>query len=345
MTSEELVGLVILMKQDKSLVQTRRIRIFQRESLIDKVKFLIPLSYQGEDLNPYQVTLNYLDTGGTVHMEKLQRKMKPKNNPEDPEEPDNYIDKADNETHMVYLFDVDSKFTRYAGDFTLKLTLDYINYEGQTISEDGNDAPEPEPVHYVLNSGETKVSVLPVADYYSIVPDESLAMINQKIAELDARQREIEATAEIYDQSKADSIELHIDKTSQCIRLTSHGEPIGEDIDLNTLGIELAAWTESGLVKVITDEEEPEPEPEPSDNYANDIVLVINEHTKAIYLTHNGRIIGTPIDLNDLGIALGDWTTEGLVKVITDEDTENSENTDNSEDPNNDSVITDEEDG
>lgn len=346
MTSEELVGLVILLKQDKSLIQTRRIRIFQRENLIDKAMFLIPTSYQGMELEPYQVTLNYLDVSGTVHMEQLRRKME-----EDPEGvpteiPDDYEDKAGNKTHMVYLFDIDSKFTRYPGDFTLKLTLDYTDFAAQTVStNDEEDAPEPVVKHIVMNTGETKITVLPVADYYSIVPDESLAMINQKIAELDARQREIEATAEIYDSSKADSIELHIDKTSQCIRLTSHGEPIGEDIDLNTLGIELAAWTESGLVKVITDEEEPEPEPEPSDNYANDIVLVINEHTKAIYLTHNGRTIGTPIDLNDLGIALGDWTTEGLVKVITDEDTENSENTDNTEDPNNDSVITDEEDG
>lgn len=320
MTSEELVGLVILMKQDKSLVQTRRIRIFQRESLIDKVKFLIPLSYQGEDLNPYQITLNYLDTGGTVHMEKLRRKMKPKNNPEDPEEPDNYIDKADNETHMVYLFDVDSKFTRYAGDFTLKLTLDYINYEGQTISEDGNDAPEPEPKHYVLNSGETKVSVLPVADYYSIVPDESLAMINQKIAELDARQREIEATAEIYDREKADGIEIFIDKYNQCIRLTSHGEQVGEAIDLNDLGEAVSDWTQSGLVRVITDEEDPEPGPTPSGDYANDIALVVNENTKAIYLLSNGKMIGTPIYLENLGTAISDATEEGLIKVITDDD-------------------------
>lgn len=336
MTKEELTGLVILLTQEKSLIQTRRIRIYQRESLVDKLKILVPLVYQDISLEPYKVTLQYIDVEGTIRSEALIRKTDNEGGYDD------YEDKAGNKTHMVYILDVNSKLTRYTGELTLKLTLDYVDYESQTASDsDDESAPDPEPIHHVLNTGETKVTVLPVADYYSIVPDESLSLINQKIAELDAKQKEIEATAEIYDREKADNIELHISKTNQCIRLTSHGIPIGDDIDLNTLGVELSSWTESGLVKVITDEDEPEPvppEPKPSEKYADDIVLVINENTKAIYLTSNGRIIGTPIDLNDLGIALGDWTTEGLVKVITDEDSENASNS-------NDDVITDEEDG
>ena len=339
MTSDNLTGLVVLFKSDKSLLQTRKVRIYQRENLADILKFLIPFTYDDISLEPYKITMQYLMSDGTVKSEILERLSDHEGGYED------YYDKYENPTHMIYCLPIDSNLTRWSGDITIKLTLDYTDFGAQTISDnDDEPAPDPEPVHHVINTGTTIITVLPVADYYSIVPDESLAFINQKIAELDAKQQEIEATAEIYDQSKADNIELHIDKNNQCIRLTSHGIPIGDDIDLNTLGVELSAWTESGLVKVITDEDEPEPvppEPEPSDKYADDIVLVINENTIAIYLTHNGRVIGTPIDLNDLGVALGDWTTEGLVKVITDDDSTNS----NDNFSNDDSVITDEEDG
>ena len=318
MTSEELVGLVIFMNSQKQLIQTRKIRIFQRENLVDKMKFLIPLVYQGEDLTPYQVTLQYVDTSGTVHMEFLKRATI---NPEESEEPeyDDYEDKAGNKTHMVYILDVNSKLTLYPGDITLKLSMNYVDYEGQTVASTNNEpAPDPEPRYHILNTGETIISILPIADYYSIVPDEKWSKLDTKIAELDARQKEIEATAEIYDSSKADSIELHVDKFNQCIRLTSHGEPIGEEIDLNSLGEELSDWTSEGLVRVITDEDEPTPEP--TEEYADNIVLVVDENTKAIYLTHRNKKIGTPIYLADLGIAVSDADSQGLIKVITDED-------------------------
>lgn len=315
MQKTDLYGQVILLKSDKALIQTKRISIFQRESLVDKIFFLIPLVYENMDMEPFNVTLQYIDVGGTVHAEKLNRLSDGQGGYED------YEDADGNRTHMIYTVDVTSKLTLLSGDITIKLTMDYIDYEGQTTSNsDDEEAPEPTPVHHVFNSDTTILTVKAVADYYSVVPDESLSYINQKIAELDAKQKEIEATAEIYDKEKADGIELHIDRYNQCLRLTSHGKPVGDEIDLNTLGTEISDWTTAGLVKVITDEDEPEPGPEPSDEYANNIVLVVDESTRAIYLTHNNKKIGTPIYLDDLGVAISDSTMEGLIKVITDDD-------------------------
>ena len=315
MTKNELCGMVILLKQTKELIQTKRINIFQRESLVDKLNFLIPFSYEGMDLTPFQITLQYLDTGGTVHMETLNRLSDGQGGYED------YEDADGNATHMIYRLDVTSQLTQWSGDITIKLTMDYVDYEGQTIStSDDEEAPEPEPIHYVLNSDDTKITIKPVADYYSVIPDKSLAFINNKIAELDAEQKKLEETANVYMTTKADSIELHIDKYNQCIRLTSQGKPIGEEIDLNTLGDAISDWQEAGLVKVITDEDEPEPTPTPSDEYANNIVLVVDEQTRAIYLLHNNKKIGNPIYLEDLGTAISDATEAGLIKVITDDD-------------------------
>ena len=49
-------------------------------------------------------------------------------------------------------------------------------------------------------------------------------------------------------------------------------------------------------------------------------MLAINEQEKALYLTHNGKRIGTPIYLDDLGVAISDADPSGLIKVITDDD-------------------------
>lgn len=315
MQKTDLKGMVILLKTDKSLIQTRKIRICQRENMIDKLHFLVPLIYEDLDMTPFTITMVYVCPDGTVLAETLKRMS---------DSLGNYIDYEDadgNPTHMIYELPVSSSFTQFSGDITVKLTMDHIDQAAQTSSgSDDEEAPDPEPVHYVFNSDSTIIHVLANADYYSAVSDASMSIINQKIADLEAKQKALEQTANIYDQTKGDSIELHIDKYSQCIRLLSHGRPIGKEIDLNELGDAVSDWQEAGLVRVITDEDEPEPAPVPSEEYANDIVLVVDEQTRAIYLLSNGKKIGNPIYLEDLGTAISDATEAGLIKVVTDDD-------------------------
>ena len=316
MTKSDLKGLVIYMNDQKDLIQTKRIRVCQREKLADKCFFLIPKEYNYEDLSKYTVLLIYQGPDLSARTETLIRLSDGQGGYED------YEDSNGNATYMIYHLDIDSNFTLLAGDVTLSLSLQYVDYEMQTSSEDDEheSSASSDPVQHVINTQETIVPVLPIKDYYSVIDDTRLSILNQKIADLDAAQKRLEATAEVYDQSKGDSIEMHIDKYSQCIRLLSHGRPVGEEIDLNDLGDAISDWQEAGLVKVITEDDEPEPTPTPSDEYANDIVLVVDEQTRAIYLLSNGKKIGNPIYLEDLGTAISDATEAGLIKVITDDD-------------------------
>lgn len=240
MSQDQLKGLVIVMKPTKELVQTKRIRVYQRETLVDKLKFLIPFTYEDLDLTKFTVMLQYIDVSGTVRGEVLTR------------DSEDYEDADGNKTHMIYVLPVDSQLTRQSGDIKLKLNLDYVDNEGQT------EDPEEEPTqkHYVLNTDDTILPILPVADYYSIVPDESLSLINNKIAELNNKIEELNATSEAYLTSKADDIKLDVVDDSKAIYLTAEGQKIGEGIILNDLGDALADYTNDGLVNVVTGDDD-----------------------------------------------------------------------------------------
>lgn len=254
MTNKDLKGLVILLKSDKTLVQTQRIRVYQRENLVDKFQFLIPFEIDGNDLTKFTVMMQYLGPDGTVYGEVLERS------------PEDYEDADGNVTHMIYTLPITSAITKQAGDITVKLNLDYMDYEGQTSDPE----EDPEPKHYVLNSDTTIVPILAVADYYSFVPDASLSMINNKIAELNTKTQELEALAHQFTDEQVDNIVLNADPETGEIHLSSKGQKIGDGIGLKDLNDALNEYDDSVIVDpddpVNPDPVDPNPvDPNPTD--------------------------------------------------------------------------------
>lgn len=237
MTNKDLKGLVILMKSDKFLVQTKKIRIYQREKLVDNFCFLIPFEYDDNDLTKFTVIMQYIGSDGTIYADTLVR------------DSEDYEDADGNTTHMIYRLPIDTKITKFAGDIKVKLNLDYVDNEGQTTDPD----EDPVQKHYVLNTEDTIVTVLPVADYYSIVPDESLSLINNKIAELNAKIDELNATAQAFTDEQVDNIILVTDPETGEIHLSSNGRKIGDGIGLKDLNDALNEYDDG----VITDPTDP----------------------------------------------------------------------------------------
>ena len=62
-----------LLNKDKSLLATERIKIYQREKLVDKVQFILPQSYEDIDLTNKNVSiiLKYVDQEGNAQSEFL----------------------------------------------------------------------------------------------------------------------------------------------------------------------------------------------------------------------------------------------------------------------------------
>ena len=207
----------IIMNKDKSLSTTVRQVIYQRDKLVDKIKFYIPTTYEDISLEDFTVRLKYIDQNGTAHAEDLA-----------PVE-------SDKDGFMKYTIDIDTDLTRYAGTIHIHLTLNKVDME--------------EGKEYSLNTGETTITVTPLSDYYGFVSDPSLSVIDQKMNELNVKLDAIDKIATSYDETKADNIKL--DKESSEIYLTSHNKQIGDKIAINDLGDTIAEQTKNGLIPII----------------------------------------------------------------------------------------------
>ena len=100
----------IVMDKYKNLNTTVRTSIFQQESMVDKIQFLIPPTYNGVDISDYVVTLKYVDPNGNFHSEVLTK------------------DEEMYKDYLRYALPVTTKLTQVSGTLTLRLT--FIKFEG-----------------------------------------------------------------------------------------------------------------------------------------------------------------------------------------------------------------------
>lgn len=202
--------MVILMKQNKDLIITQYTKIYQKESLVDKLIFYIPETYdETVDLTTDTVVLFYKNQGNDAGMEILQKK-----------------EESEKEGYSTYTMPVTSKFTQFAGKITFRLS----------IVENHEDTGDKE----VLHTSELTINILEFSDYFTFVPDDALSAIDNRIMALDAKADELEATAEQLDLKTPNELLLEQDmlylakdeeKLSSGIEILVPGDPDDEDED------------------------------------------------------------------------------------------------------------------
>lgn len=96
----------IVMDKNKFLIKSCGITLYQGESLINKLQFLIPKDYKGHDLGDFTVKMRYILPGNVSGSEDL-----------------NINKESYNDTHYSFTLPIDSKISTIAGDVTLHLTF------------------------------------------------------------------------------------------------------------------------------------------------------------------------------------------------------------------------------
>lgn len=191
--------LTVKMLTDKSLVMTTPARLYQRQSLVDNMQILINPKYSEDiDLSNFDATIEYIDPANIAHMEQLVK------------DEELYKD-----MFMRFTMNLDSHFTYMAGEVLMKLTLTYVD--------------SAENVKYILRTGELKIPILKLNDYFAYVDDSSISTLDNKIMELQTKADELAAVAEIYSAKLPDDLTMNDDALLQ---LSVNGAAIGEGVQL-----------------------------------------------------------------------------------------------------------------
>lgn len=189
--------LTIKMLANKQLVNTTtNVRLYQRQSMVDAMQFLLPETYDDISLAPFTVCLEYIDPVKVAHKEILT-----------------LDEELYKEQFLRYTLPLDSKFTYAAGTLTLKLTLTWQDEETNS--------------KYVLKTDELDINIMTSKDYFAFVDDSSLTALDNKIMELQTKADELAAVADTYASIAVDDLTLD---DGDVLKLSSNGRAIGEGV-------------------------------------------------------------------------------------------------------------------
>ena len=164
------------MKNNKDLVLSVETKIYQRENVVDKIKFYVPNNYDGLDLSPFTATLYYTDPTDMAQMEILEKQ------------------ESDKDNFLLFTLPVNTKITVFAGEVTMHLSLTYMEVATNT--------------QYVLKTGEISFTVCKWKDYYKYVSNESLAPLDNKMLEIDNKIQQLASIAMVYAEDLIDDLDL-----------------------------------------------------------------------------------------------------------------------------------------
>lgn len=195
----------ILVTESNEMITSIRERIMQRSKLVDNLHFLVKPKYKEMDMSKFTVLLEYvLPVSKEYHSDILVKS------------PDLY------KRHLEYKLPFDTVLTREAGEIELQLSFTYVE-----MNADGTMT------QYVRKISPTTISIIPIAAWSDLIPDDALASIDQRLLKTDAMLQELADLADTLNQSKADNLTLEDD----VLQLTSEGEKIGDPVTLSTFGV------------------------------------------------------------------------------------------------------------
>lgn len=108
----------IIMNNDKSLIKTNVVKIYQGENLADKVKFLIPTTYKNHDLTQFKIEMKYTDQNNISRTKTLKKETE--------------LVKG----RILLIFPIKTNLTQFVGDITLSLLFSKDDEEETIIKTD-----------------------------------------------------------------------------------------------------------------------------------------------------------------------------------------------------------------
>lgn len=201
----------ILLDETNELKTSVRERVIQRSKLVDNLHFLVDPSYKGIDMSDFTVMLEYiLPVSKEYHTEILVKSD------------ELYKEK------LEYKLPFDTSLTKEAGDIRFQLTFSKV-----VLNPDGSNT------QMVRKTSESIITILPISAWSDIIPDQALSSIDQRILATQAMLNAANEMANYLDDIKADN--MIYNEEGKYLQLTSHGTPIGDQIKLDGIGVNIVS--------------------------------------------------------------------------------------------------------
>lgn len=196
---------IIIVENDNSLYGSCKEKIIQREKLFNKLCFLVPPHYNGHDMSRCTVTMRYLlPISKEFRTETL------------------ILSNERYKEYLKYVLPVDTNLTKEYGDVELNLTFTMLD-----VDNNGNI------IQRVRKTENGVLYITPIPDWDSMIPDASLAALDERILKQDAQIRALADVANILDSVKADNLVYNDDE--ETLQLTSQGVGIGNKVSVRDM--------------------------------------------------------------------------------------------------------------
>lgn len=196
---------IIMVCDDGSLYGSRKRKIMQREKLFNKLWILVPPHYNGYDMSQCTVTMRYLlPISKEFKTETL------------------VLSDEKYEEYLKYILPVDTNLTKEWGNIELNLTFTMLDTD-----ENGNI------IQRVRKTENHILTITKLPNWDSIVPDEALSALDQRILKQDAQIKALADLADILADNKADN--LAYDDKSETLQLMAGSKYIGNKVSVRDM--------------------------------------------------------------------------------------------------------------
>lgn len=196
---------VIIVNNDNSLYGSCKRRIMQREKLFNEMWFLVPQYYNGFDMAKCTVTMRYLAP--------ISKELKTETL---------IMSQEMYEDCLKYVLPVDTALTKEFGELELNLTFTMLS------TDDYGGI-----IQHVRKTGNHVLHITRLPDWDSIVPDNALSALDQRILKQDAQIEALKDLANVIENNKADNIVY--DKVKETLQLSSNGVGIGDKVSVRDM--------------------------------------------------------------------------------------------------------------
>lgn len=198
---------IFLLENDNEIVTSHREVLMQRSKLVDEVWFIVNPKYKTceNDMSVFSVVLEYiLPNSKSYHSLELVQ------------------DKEGYKEYLKYVVPLDSNLSSEAGDIQLQLSFIYVG-----LDADGNG------VQKVRKTRPAMLHITPVAAWGDIIPDASLAAIDQRIIKTQAQIKELGYYAEVLGKNQVDNIVYNYREDT--LQLTANGIGVGNKVSVKDM--------------------------------------------------------------------------------------------------------------